>query len=75
MLTAWAHQGSGQTAKAIEVADRLKGEQVLVVFRDYAVGLIADVAGKPDIAEKRLRTAYDTVNGASARIVEALARL
>ncbi|MGL4324938.1 MAG: tetratricopeptide repeat protein, partial [Beijerinckiaceae bacterium] len=74
LLTAWAHQGSGQTAKAIEVGDRLKGEQVLVVFRDYTLGLIADLAGKPDIAEKRLRTAYDTVSGASARIVEALVR-
>ncbi|MGL5735760.1 MAG: tetratricopeptide repeat protein, partial [Beijerinckiaceae bacterium] len=74
LLTAWAHQGSGQTAKAIEVAERLKGEQVLVVFRDYAIGLIAEVAGKPEIAEKRLRTAYETVNGASSRIVEALAR-
>lgn len=74
LLTAWAHQGSGQTAKAMEAGDRLKGEQILVVFRDYTLGLIADVAGKPDLAEKRLRTAYDTVNGASARIVEALVR-
>lgn len=74
LLTAWAYQGSGQTAKAMEVGDRLKGEQILVVFRDYTLGLIADVAGKSDLAEKRLRTAYDSVNGSSARIVEALVR-
>lgn len=75
LLTAWAHQGSGQTAKAIEAGERLKGEQVLVVLRDYTLGLIGEVAGKPDIAERRLRTAYEAVNGSSARIVEALARL
>ena len=59
LLTAWALQGSGETNRAYETVDRLRGESSYNLFRDYHAGLIADVAGNLGEATKRLKAAYE----------------
>ena len=45
LLTAWALAGAGDGKRALEVADKLKGERTYNVFRDYHAGLIAALVG------------------------------
>lgn len=59
LLSAWSQAGSGQTNRAIETLERLRGEASYNLFRDYHAGLILDVAGRKADAEKRLKSAYD----------------
>ena len=47
LLTAWALAGAGDGKRALETADRLKGERAYSVFRDYHAGLIADSSATP----------------------------
>lgn len=73
LLTAWTWVGSGDPKKALETADRLKGEEAFALFRDYHAGLIADVGGNSAEAAKRLRAAYDAENR-TLRIVDVYGR-
>ena len=58
LLTAWSYAGSGNSKRAIEIIDSMKGAEAIAVFRDYHAGLIADVAGNTAEADKRLKAAY-----------------
>jgi len=58
LLTAWSYAGSGNSKRAIEIIDGMKGAEAIAVFRDYHAGLIADVAGNTTEADKRLKSAY-----------------
>ena len=73
LLTAWSWACSGNTRKALETVERLKGESSYNIFREYHAGLIADVGGRQDEAEKRLKTAYDAER-TTLRIVDAYGR-
>ncbi len=75
LLTAWAHAGSQQWTKALETVDKLRRDQALGIFADYHAGLIADLANRPEEAEKRLKAAYEAANRAPVRLVEAYVRL
>ena len=59
LLTAWALAGAGDGKKALETADKLRGERSYNIFRDYHAGLIAALVGNTAEAEKRLKAAYD----------------
>jgi tetratricopeptide (TPR) repeat protein len=73
LLTSWALAGGGDGKKALETADRLKGERAYNVFRDYHAGLIASLTGNSAEAERRLKAAYEA-DKATLRIVDAYAR-
>lgn len=46
LLSAWAAQGAGDTAKALDILSKLKGADWYDVFRNFHGGLIADVAAR-----------------------------
>jgi tetratricopeptide (TPR) repeat protein len=73
LLYAWAQAGSGQYRQAIETVDRLSGEETFAIIRDLHAGLIADLGGLNEEAEKRYRAAY-AADHATLRILDALAR-
>jgi tetratricopeptide (TPR) repeat protein len=73
LLTAWSLAGAGEGKRALETADRLKGERAYNVFRDYHAGLIADLVGNQAEAERRLKAAYDG-DKTTLRIVDAYGR-
>lgn len=73
LLSAWAYLGSGQSARAIETLERLKGEPSYNLFRDYHAGLILDAAGRKNDAERRLKAAYDAEK-TTLRLVDLWAR-
>lgn len=72
MLTAWTWAGSGDTAKALSALDQIQDPR-FTAFRDYHAGLIADIAGKADEAEKRLKSAYAGEH-TSLSVIDAYAR-
>ncbi|HVV94357.1 MAG TPA: tetratricopeptide repeat protein [Hyphomicrobiales bacterium] len=57
ILTAWAFEGSGQTRLALAEIDRLNGNELSELFRDFHGGLIAAHAGRTREADRRLRAA------------------
>ena len=59
LLTAWSYAGAGDGRKALETADRLKGERAFTQFREYHAGLIADLTKNRAEAERRLKAAYE----------------
>lgn len=73
LLRAWALLGAGDHTSAIASVDRFKSPE-LAGYRDFFGGLMADLAKKPDEAEKRLASAYKT-EGGTLRVVEAYGRL
>jgi tetratricopeptide (TPR) repeat protein len=73
LLTAWALAGAGDGKRALEVADKLKGERSYNVFRDYHAGLIASLTGNAGEAERRLKSAYEA-DKSTLRIVDAYGR-
>lgn len=73
LLSAWSYAGSGQTNRALEALDRLKGEPSYNLFRDYHAGLILDLAGRKPDAERRLKAAYDAEK-TTLRLVDLWAR-
>ncbi|MBV9078730.1 MAG: tetratricopeptide repeat protein [Methylobacteriaceae bacterium] len=74
LLTAWSFAGSKDGKRALEIADSMRGERAFGVFRDFHAGLIADVVGNDQEAERRLKAAYDAER-ATLRIVDAYGRL
>ena len=73
LLTAWSYLGSGNSRRAIDTLERLKGEASYNLFRDYHAGLILDAAGRKGEAEKRLKSAYDAEK-TTLRLVDLWAR-
>ena len=73
LLSAWSYLGSGNSRRAIETLERLKGEPSYNLFRDYHAGLILDAAGRKAEAEKRLRAAYEAEK-TTLRLVDLWAR-
>lgn len=73
LLSAWSYAGSGQTNRAIETLERLKGEASYNLFRDYHAGLILDLAGRKVDAERRLKAAYEAEK-TTLRLVDLWAR-
>jgi tetratricopeptide (TPR) repeat protein len=73
LLTAWTAAGEGDGKRALEIADKLKGERSYTVFRDYHAGLIAALVGNMAEAERRLKAAYEAERS-TLRIVDAYAR-
>ncbi len=74
LLSAWSQLGSGQTTRAIETLERLRGEPSYNLFRDYHAGLILDAAGRKADAEKRLKTAYESEK-TTLRLVDLWAKM
>jgi len=74
LLSSWSYAGSGQSTRALEALDRLRGEASYNLFRDYHAGLILDVAGRKADAEKRLKSAYDAEK-TTLRLVDLWARM
>jgi tetratricopeptide (TPR) repeat protein len=73
LLTAWAWAGASDGKRALETADKLKGERSYNVFRDYHAGLIASLTGNGAEAERRLKAAYEA-DRATLRVVDAYGR-
>jgi tetratricopeptide (TPR) repeat protein len=73
MLSAWTLAGGGETAKGVAEADKVKGEEWYVSFKDFSAGLMWDLAGNEAEAVKRLKAASDR-DSSAVRIAEAYAR-
>ncbi|MCO5092370.1 tetratricopeptide repeat protein [Bosea sp. (in: a-proteobacteria)] len=73
LLSAWSYLGSGNSRRAIETLERLKGEPSYNLFRDYHAGLILDAASRRTEAGKRLKAAYDAEK-TTLRVVDVWAR-
>ncbi|WP_346361285.1 tetratricopeptide repeat protein [Bosea sp. (in: a-proteobacteria)] len=73
LLAAWAYSGSGETNRAIDTLERLKGESTFDRFRDFHAGLILDIAGRRNEANRRLKAAYDAEK-TNLRLVDLWAR-
>ena len=72
LLSAWVEVGQGRFASANIKLDSLDGNQAFFVFRDFHRGLINDLAGQDEIAEKSYLAAHDIQAGGSYRTVTAL---
>lgn len=75
LLTAWAHAGSKEAPKAFETLTRLKGEDAVGIFRTYHGGLIADLLGRKQEAETRLKQAFEDAGRRPLRLVDAYGRV
>ncbi|KUL96976.1 hypothetical protein DK26_03170 [Bosea sp. WAO] len=73
LLAAWAYSGSGDTKRALETLERLRGEPTFDRFRDYHAGLILDIAGRKADSTRRLKAAYDAEK-TNLRLVDLWAR-
>ncbi len=74
LLQGWALQGRGATDAALKKVDDLTGPSWYGLFKDYHRALIADVAGRKDVAAAAITRAYET-EGTTFRITEAYARI
>jgi tetratricopeptide (TPR) repeat protein len=72
LLTAWTYAGNGDTRRALNLVDKLRGEN-FEVFRDYHAALIGDAANDPKEALKRMKAAY-AADKNTLRLVDAYAR-
>lgn len=75
LLTAWAWAGSGNTKKALETVDRLRGVNAFNLFREYHGGLIAALGGPAwsRQADQRLSSTY-AMERSTLRVVDAYGR-
>ena len=73
ILSGWAHEGQNDPDTAFKVIDRLKGPDWYDVFKNYHIGLIAEMSGRKADAAKRLADAYK-LDATGLRIVDAEAR-
>ena len=74
LLNAWASQGLGKVDAALAAVDKLAGPSWYGIFKDYHAALIADLAGREDLAVQRISTAFET-DGTALRVVEAYGRI
>ncbi len=72
LLSAWAYAGAGDTRRALQTLERLKDER-FSAFRDYHMGLIAEIAGNTAEAGKRFKAAYEAEK-TTLRLVDTWAR-
>lgn len=73
LLTAWTWLGSGNLPRALSTIERLRNESAFNIFRDYHAGLIADLAGDRDEAEKRFKSAY-AADKTTLRVIDVYGR-
>ncbi len=73
LLSSWAWVGSGDGKRALETVDRLRGDRIYNVFRDYHGALIADFSGNKAEAARRFKAAYG-VEQTTLRLVDAYGR-
>ncbi len=75
LLTAWSWAGSGNTRKALETADKLRGVNAFTLFREYHGGLIAALGGPKfrTEADRRMNAAY-AMERTTLRVVDAYGR-
>jgi len=80
-LIAWSELGAGRIDAALSRLDTLTGAPWFAIFNDYQKGLLAEIAGRPDVARIALRKVVDdqesarTSPDAYLAAAEALARL
>ncbi|MBB3810157.1 tetratricopeptide repeat protein [Pseudochelatococcus contaminans] len=74
LLNAWSWAGSKNFPEAIGTVDRLSGDNVYNVFRDFHAGLIASYLGSVRQGEERLRAAHQAEN-TTLRVVDAFGRI
>ena len=80
-LTAWAELGAGRVDAALSRIDELDSAPWYAIFNSYEKGLLADVAGRTDVARRSYREVVDdpelarTSPDAYLAAAEALARL
>ncbi len=72
LLTGWSYAGAGDFRRALESLDKLKDER-FAGFRDYHMGLIADLAGNIPEATKRFKAAYEAEK-TGLRVIDTYAR-
>ena len=72
LLRAWTYVGTGEVNTALESLDRFK-ETDLKGYRDFFAALMADVAKRPQEAERRFASAYQSESG-TFRVVDAYGR-
>lgn len=75
LALAWIKSAEGYPDKAIEALDPLAANSGFAVLRDLHAGLIYDVAGRDDLAEKNYKSAIEGSQGGSLRLVQALGSL
>lgn len=75
LVLAWVKSAEGYPDKAIEALDPLAQQSGFAVLRDLHAGLIYDVAGRDDMAEKSYKNALAGSQGGSLRLVQALGSL
>ncbi|XSG81024.1 MAG: tetratricopeptide repeat protein [Methyloligella sp. ZOD6] len=73
LARAWVEQGRGQTDAAFSTLDGLSNASWAQFYQRYHRALIADVAGRPEMAEQAFAEAFATSPG-TIRVAEAYAR-
>ncbi len=74
LLDAWVEQGSGKVDEALDTVNSLNGPSWYGIFKNYHTALIADLAGRKDVAVNAIKDAFGT-DGTAMRIVEAYGRI
>ncbi|MCW5752153.1 MAG: tetratricopeptide repeat protein [Alphaproteobacteria bacterium] len=75
IMVAWARQDGGDTDAALAALEALKENQAFAGFRLFHGALIADLAGRHDLAETSYKQSLTEAGGASLRGVEAYGNL
>ena len=75
LLRAWILVGLGKPDEAIEALDKLSEKKGFRAMRHLHGGLIQEVAGRTEEAEKEYRSAAESGNGLSLRLIELLGGL
>lgn len=66
IMSAWSKQGEGQTDQALKQLADLQGPDWYRVFVNYHSALIAEAAGKKDVADKTFTATLEDVDGGAA---------
>ncbi|WP_421724544.1 tetratricopeptide repeat protein [Bauldia sp.] len=74
LLTAWAVFGSGETEAALDIINDVTGPRWFDPFKAFHTALIADLAGRDDLAVGAISDAARTA-GSTLRVAEAYARI
>ncbi|MCW5729117.1 MAG: tetratricopeptide repeat protein [Alphaproteobacteria bacterium] len=75
IMVAWARQDGGDPDGALAALEALKDNQAFAGFRLFHGALIADLAGRHDVAETSYKQSLTEAGGASLRGVEAYGNL
>lgn len=71
LLLSWTRLGRGDGAHALEVMEPLAKVSAFAALHAYHAGLIADLLGKPTLAETNYVSAVGAVRGGLLRVVQA----